>query len=91
MTSEKSARPGIFFNSSFSAEEKSMVLPFSGSTLRSGSNSFEKERLKSLNPVKPESTMKRENAPANTPKAAMMVMILMALLLLLENKYRRAM
>ena len=32
-----------------------------------------------------------EKAPAKTPKAAMIVMILIALLLPLENKYRRAM
>jgi hypothetical protein len=83
--------PSIFRSFSLSSSEKVIVFPLAGNTLRSGSNSFEKERLKSFRPEKPESTIINEKAPANTPMAAIMVIILIALLLLLVKRYRLAM
>jgi len=48
-------------------------------------------RLYSLRPEKPESTINKTRDPTTTPVAAMAVIILMALLLLDENRYRFAM
>jgi len=65
--------------------------PFTGLIFRSGSETLIKSKLNSFNPEKTESTINKAIVPTITPIAAIRVMILMALLLLLENKYRFAM
>ena len=68
-----------------------IVLPCSGSSFKSGSNSLVNERLKSLRPENPESTINNAKAPAKTPIVAINEIIFIALFLLFVNKYRLAM
>ena len=78
--------PTIFFRLSFWALEKVMVFPLFGKIFKSLSKTLVNCKLKSFSPEKPESTINKDIAPTTTPTAAMPVIILMALLLLLENK-----
>ena len=78
--------PSILANSSSRFLEKVMVFPVLGITFKSGSNSLAKARLNSRSPENPDRTINKEKAPAKTPIAAIMVIILIALLLLLENR-----
>ena len=58
---------------------------------KSGSKSLLNERLKSLRPVKTESTTNSAKAPTTIPTEAMPLMILIALFLLALLRYRLAM
>ena len=58
---------------------------------KSGSISFEKERLKTFNPLKTDKTTNKAIAPTMIPILAMRLMILIALFLLLLKIYRLAM
>lgn len=58
---------------------------------KSGSDTLIKSKLNSFNPEKTESTINKAKVPTITPNAAIKVIILIALLLLLVNKYRFAM
>ena len=60
-------------------------------TLISGSEVSNKVSLKVLNPENPERMMNKAAVPTITPKEAMMVIKLIALLLLLANRYLLAM
>lgn len=67
------------------------VFPVVLEILRSGSKSLLKDKLKSLRPLKTESTTNKANAPTIIPTEAMPLMILIALFLLALIKYRLAM
>ena len=60
--------------------------PLPGNTFRSGSTKDENCRVKSFKPAKPERTMNSEAEPTTMPNAAIIVMMLIALFLLLENR-----
>lgn len=57
----------------------------------SGSENSNNEFVNVLNPEKPERIINNANVPTITPKDAIMVIILIVLFPLLENKYRFAM
>ena len=58
---------------------------------KSGSKSLEKDKLKSLNPLKTDNTTKSAIVPTMIPTEAIAVIILIALLLLLLKRYLFAM
>ena len=60
--------------------------PFKALILMSGSEVSKKLVLNVLNPEKPDKTMNKASVPITTPKAAIIVMIFIVLLLLFENK-----
>jgi hypothetical protein len=62
-----------------------------GFTFKSGSKSFEKDKLNTLNPLKTERTTNKAMAPTIIPPEAILVMMLIALFLLLLKRYRLAM
>lgn len=68
-----------------------MVLVVVGTIFRSGSENEVNSKLKFLRPENPESTIKRAAVAITTPKPATRVIMLIALLVLLENRYRLAM
>lgn len=65
--------------------------PLEGLIFKSGSESLEKDKLKTRNPLKTESTTNKAIAPTIIPMEAMPVIILIALFLLLLKIYRFAM
>jgi len=68
-----------------------IVFPVAGYIFKSLSKILVYSRLYSLRPEKPDSTIKSTKDPTTTPVAAMAVIVLIALLLLEEKRYRFAM
>ena len=91
MTWELAATSGMAARAFFWASVKVMVFPVAGYTFKSLSKMLVYSRLYSLRPEKPDSTIKSTKDPTTTPVAAMAVIILMALLLLEQKRYRFAM
>lgn len=75
----------------FCSSEIKKDFPCFGMIFKSGSKSLLKDKLKSFNPLKTESTTNKAIAPTITPPEAIPVIMFMALFLLEVRKYRLAM
>ena len=88
---EVTSTPSIEFKMFKSFSESENDFPLRGKIFKSGSVKFEKSRLYSFSPANIESTISNAAEATMTPPEAIKLIIFIALLLLLENKYRLAM